>query len=203
MADETTGATPGDDASGLLQPQLTTKAARDATELEAISLAYDNYIYLRRRNALQVAPLSDSLIRQVHLDMFGTIWEWAGKYRKTNLNMGVDWRLIPEKVQELCGNFNYWNSSESKMPELEIAARLQNHLTRIHPFKNGNGRHARLMTDIFFDSRDFKLPMWPQVQLVTAGNEIRNRYIIAQKAADQEDYSQLMQLIEEYIEEKS
>ena len=71
MADETTGATPGDDASGLLQPQLTTKEARDAAELEAISLAYDNYIYLRRRNAPQVAPLSDSLIRTLF------VWKWA------------------------------------------------------------------------------------------------------------------------------
>jgi fido (protein-threonine AMPylation protein) len=85
------------------------------------------------------------------------------------------------------------------MPELEVAARLQNHLTRIHPFKNGNGRHARFMTDIFFDSRGLKLPTWPQIQLLTAGDEIRNRYIAAMKAADQEDYSQLMRFIDECL----
>lgn len=200
--DETAGATPGEDTSGLLQPQLTSKAARDAAELEAISEAYEKYIFRPRRKSLQGDWLSDSFIRQVHLDMFGKIWEWAGKYRRTTLNLGIDPRLIPEQIQALCGDFNYWNSSSS-MLEFEIAARLQNRLTRIHPFKNGNGRHARLMTDIFFDSRGFKLPTWPQIQLLTAGHEIRNRYIEAMRAADQEDYSRLMQFIEDCIEGKS
>ena len=96
--DETAGATPGDDISGLLQPQLTTKAARDASELEAISEAYDKYIFLPRRSTLQGAWLSDSFIRQVHSDMFGKIWEWAGKYRAKHLNLGVEWHLIAQKI---------------------------------------------------------------------------------------------------------
>ncbi|MGH7796278.1 MAG: Fic family protein [Candidatus Binatia bacterium] len=73
--------------------------------------------------------------------MFGEIWEWAGKYRTDRLNVGLEAHLIPEQIKLLCGDFNYWNSDESTMPSLEIAARLQNRLTRIHPFTNGNGRH--------------------------------------------------------------
>lgn len=198
--DETAAATPGDDTSGLLQPQLTSKAARDAAELEAVSEAYEKYIYRPRRKSLQGDWLSDFFIRQVHLDMFGRIWEWAGKYRTTALNLGIEPRLIPEQIQVLCGDFNYWNSSS--MPELEIAARLQNRLTRIHPFKNGNGRHARLVTDIFFASCGLKLPAWPQIQLLSVGHEIRNQYMDAMRAADQEDYSQLMQFIDDCIKGK-
>ena len=86
------------------------------------------------------------------------------------------------------------------MPPLEIAARLQNRLTRIHPFTNGNGRHARLITDIFFHSVKHPLPKWPQIQLFSEGDQIRSRYIEAMKAADKEDYRELMAFMKELVE---
>jgi hypothetical protein len=51
MSDKTNipGATPGDDASGLIQRQLTDRAARNAAELDAISRAYNKHIYRARR----------------------------------------------------------------------------------------------------------------------------------------------------------
>jgi Fic-DOC domain mobile mystery protein B len=200
MADEIDGTTPVDDTTGLLQPHLTTRGALNAVELESISKAYDKYIYQPRRKPLWNGQLSEWFIRQVHRDMFGTIWDWAGKYRTTVLNIGADPPLIQEQIQVLCGDFNYWISST--MSEMEIAARLQNRLTRIHPFKDGNGRHARLMTDIFFDSRELKLPVWPQIQLMTTGNETRKQYINAMRTADKEDdYSKLMKFIEDCIQE--
>jgi Fic-DOC domain mobile mystery protein B len=197
---ETAGATAGDDTEGLIQTQLTTKAARDAAEWEAIDEAYNKYIHRSRRKKLQDDWLSDGFIRRVHLDMFGEIWDWAGKYRRKILNLGMDPHLIPEQVQQLCGHFNYWNSPASSMEIVEIAARLQNRLTRIHPFRNGNGRHARLMTDIFFNSRGHKLPQWPQIQLITHGDKIRERYIAAMRAADKEDYGELIAIMKEWID---
>ena len=198
--DETTGATPGDDTEGLIQTRLTTKAARDAAELEAIDEAYDKYIYRRRRKKLQGNWLSDSFIRQVHLDMFSEIWDWAGKYRNKSLNLGIDPHLIRDQIQLLCGDFSYWNSPACTMETMEIAARLQNRLTRIHPFRNGNGRHARLITDIFFNSRGHEMPKWPQIQLLTHGDKIRERYITAMRAADKEEYRELMAIIQEWID---
>ncbi|WP_447603848.1 Fic family protein [Nitrospira sp. Nam80] len=50
---------------------------------------------------------------------------------------------------------------------LEVAARLQHRLARVHPFKNGNGPHARLISDIFLYSRDSALPEWLQTQLMS------------------------------------
>lgn len=201
MKDEngTAGATL-DDATGLIQTQLTDKRARDAAELEAIESAYQKYIFSPRRKALEDGWLSDGFIRQVHFDMFGAIWNWAGKYRTKVLNLGIEPHLIPKRIQLLCGDFNYWNSPSRSMEIIEIAARLQNRLTRIHPFRNGNGRHARLITDIFFDSRGHKLPKWPQIQLITHGEKIRERYINAMKAADKGDYSHLIEIIREWID---
>jgi Fic-DOC domain mobile mystery protein B len=197
---KTPGATPGDDTSGLIQRQLTDRRARNAAELDAISRAYNKHIYRARRKRAGTEWLTDELIRRVHFDMFGEIWEWAGKYRTDSVNIGVDFHLIPEQIKLLCGDFNYWNSDKGAMAPLEIAARLQNRLTRIHPFKNGNGRHARMITDIFFHSVKHPLPKWPQIQLMSEGDQVRSRYIEAMKAADKEDYRELMAFMKEFVE---
>ena len=88
------------------------------------------------------------------------------------------------------------------MPVLEIAARLHHRLTKMHPFKDGNGRHARLITDIFLHSRDHPLPKWPQIHRLTQGDVIRKQYIAALKKSDDGDYSALRILLEDWLEEK-
>ena len=205
MTDETqpAGATPADDTSGLILTQLTTRAARNAAEADAISLAYNKYVFEARRKKRGSQWLTDALICGVHRDMFGSIWEWAGKYRTDTLNIGVDWHLIPEQIRLLCDDFLYWDSPTSTMPVLEVAARLQNRLTKIHPFRNGNGRHARLITDMFFYFREHPLPEWPQTHLMSEGHQIRERYIAAMKQADQEDFSDLIQFIQDCLPKPS
>ena len=201
MAEDTQplGATPGDDISGLKQHGLTTRQARNAAELEAITHAYQKYVFKPRRRLDPRSWLTDSFIRVVHYDMFGEIWDWAGAYRKEIVNIGVAPHMVPEQVGNLCGDFEYWNSPHSSMPGVEVAARLQNRLTRIHPFKNGNGRHARLITDIYFTIRNHPLPKWPQIQLSKQGDVIRGKYISAMKKADQEDYSLLIEFFNDCL----
>jgi Fic-DOC domain mobile mystery protein B len=205
MDDETqpAGATPGDDISGLLLPKLTTRAARHVVETESISRAYDKYIFRSRRKKHAAKWLTEDFLRNVHRDMFGQIWDWAGKYRTDNLNLGMDWHLIPEQVRLLCDDFLYWDSPASTMPVLEVAARIQSRLTKIHPFKNGNGRHARLITDIFLYSRQHPLPEWPQTHLMSEGHQIREQYIAAMKKADQGDFSPLAEFLENCLPKHS
>lgn len=193
---EPAGATPGEDTSGLILVHLTTRAARNAAETEAISRAYDKHVFRARRKKRGSEWLTDKFVCTVHYDMFGSIWEWAGQYRKHNLNIGVEPHLIREQLRLLYGDFLSWDSSKSNIPALETAARLQHRLTKIHPFTNGNGRHARLITDIFFYSREHPLPQWPQIHLMTHGHEVREQYIAAMKKADQGDYSDLIQFIQ-------
>jgi len=205
MSDETkpVGATPGDDLSGLLIANLTTKAARNVAETESISRAYDKYVFRARRKKRASKWLTDELLRQVHYDMFGSIWDWAGKYRTSPVNLGVAPHLIRDLVQALCGDFAYWDSNEPSMTILEIAARLQHRVTWIHPFKNGNGRHARLITDIFLYSRQFPVPQWPQIHLMTQGDLVRNNYITAMKRADEGDFADLTRFIEDCLPQRT
>ena len=194
------GATAGEDLSGLLHPHWSDRRFRDVAETELIDRAYQKYIYRARRKKPGSEWLTSDILRAVHTEMFGEIWDWAGKYRTVELNIGMEWPRIPEQIEILCGDFSYWDTEASGMPALEIAARLQNRLTRVHPFKNGNGRHARLMTDIFFHSRKMKLPRWPQIQRLPQGDIIRDTYIAAMKKADQEDYSELMKFFESVLQ---
>ncbi len=201
MSDQTdpAGATLGEDLSGPKQRRLTTRDARNAAELETISGAYDKYVFRARRKRSGTVWLTDEFIRHVHFDMFGDIWDWAGKYRTERLNMGMDPHLIHQQINVLCGDFKYWTSDQSSMLPLEVAARLQNRLTRIHPFRNGNGRHARLITDIYLRSIKHLLPNWPQIQLTVHGNQIREQYISAMKKADQEDYRDLISFMQAHL----
>lgn len=205
MADDTRpiGATSGGDISGLNLGHLTTQAARNAAKTEAISRAYDKHVFRARRKRRGTEWLTDDFIRKVHADMFGNIWEWGGQYRQTRLNIGVEPHLIREQIKLLTGDFVSWNEANSTMPVIEIAARLQHRLTQIHPFLNGNGRQARLMTDIFLYSRHYAIPQWPQIQLLSLGNHVRENYIRAMKNADEGDLTELIQFIDECTKEKN
>ncbi|MCG3205535.1 MAG: hypothetical protein KCHDKBKB_02257 [Elusimicrobia bacterium] len=190
------GATPDPDLSGLIDPRLSDPRARNAAELAGILETYKKYVYERRRK-FPVDWVNEPLIRETHRKMFGHVWSWAGKYRTTNMNIGINWPQIPEQVKILCGDFSVWNSDQSGLSINEVAARLQNRLTKIHPFENGNGRHARLITDMFFRSRNHPLPTWPQTQLMQKGGDVRKRYVSAMKAADEGDFTQLAKFIED------
>ena len=196
---EPLGATPGFDASELLLPHLTSREALNVAELDAVDQAYNKHVYRARKKRRGMKWLADPFIRQVHLDMFGSVWGWAGKYRDNPVNIGMEAHVIREEIKKLCDDFLYWDSEQGSMSIIEIAARLQNRLTRVHAFPNGNGRHARLITDIFFRSCDHRLPNWPQIQLLPQGDAIRQGYIAAMKKADKEDYSELIKFIEDCL----
>ncbi len=100
--------------------------------------------YLKRKNKQY---LTQGFLEKVHRDMFGYVWRWAGQYRKTNKNIGIEWFNVQGEVKKLIEDTQYWIENET-YEEMEILARFHHRLVYIHPFTNGNGRHSRLMTDI-------------------------------------------------------
>jgi Fic-DOC domain mobile mystery protein B len=188
-------ATAGEDISGLRQPRWGDVRLRNAAELEFIAAAYDRHVFRARPKA--GGWLTDTYLKDVYQEMFGAVWEWGGRFRSADLNIGVPWVQIPEQIRLLCDDFLHWDA-EKGMDVFEVAARLQNRLTRIHPFKNGNGRHARLITDIFFHSHRLPIPEWPQLQRLPDGDAIRRGYIAAMRKADSEDFSELITFIKRY-----
>ncbi len=134
--------------------------------------------------------LDPDLLSTLHARMFGDVWRWAGQYRTTARNIGVDAYRIPMEVRQAVDDVRYWVEHETFPPD-EIAVRFSHRLVAIHPFPNGNGRFSRLVGDLL--ARRLGRPpfSWGRADLVDAG-ETRARYVEALRAADAHDVRPLL-----------
>ncbi len=189
--DYSDGATPleYDEMEGLLLTHITTRAELDRWEMDNINHAYQWADRLKHRNIL-----NEDFICLLHKRMFGNVWKWAGQFRKSDKNIGIPWIEIAVELKLLCDDANAWLEFNTYPPD-EFAARFHHRLVYIHPFANGNGRHARLMADLILEKL-FKAPpfTWGSAILTKQG-ESRSVYIRALKAADNHDYSLLMKFV--------
>jgi Fic-DOC domain mobile mystery protein B len=188
------GATPIDDISELIPTHITTKAQLDEWEANNISSAVRKYLIKKKTKVITI-----EWIKQVHMDMFDETWKWAGKFRTRNINIGVDWHMVQEEVKKLIDDIDFWEENGKGLNLLEQSVRIHHRLVRIHPFLNGNGRHARLIADIFLFSHDHKLPIWPDEKLINS-TDLRVTYIRALKDADKGNYSPLEKFTIKLIE---
>ena len=189
--DYSDGATPldYDEMEGLLLTHITTRAELDRWEMDNINQAYQWVDGLKHKNIL-----TEDFICLLHKRMFNKVWKWAGQFRKSDKNIGIPWVEIAVDLKLLCDDANAWLEFNPYPPD-EFAARFHHRLVYIHPFANGNGRHARLMADLILEKL-FKVPpfTWGNANLTKPG-ESRSAYISSLKAADNHDYRLLMKFV--------
>jgi Fic-DOC domain mobile mystery protein B len=137
--------------------------------------------------------VGDEYVRKLHQKMFDQTWKWAGQYRRTERNIGIPVQEIREKLVALFGDVRYWIANQTFSPD-EIAVRFHHRLVAIHPFPNGNGRHARLMADLFLMKLGRPAFTWGSRELVRQG-EARARYLDAVRAADNGDMQPLLEFV--------
>ena len=135
--------------------------------------------------------LTDGFIRELHRRMLGDVWVWAGRYRQTARNFGVEWYQIGVETHALLDDIRYWCEKQTYALN-EIAVRLHHRLVLIHPFPNGNGRHSRLMADTLAVRLGLSPFSWGRSDLTNAG-EVRDRYISALHYADRCDLGPLLE----------
>jgi Fic-DOC domain mobile mystery protein B len=121
--------------------------------------------------------------------MFNAVWRWAGEFRKTQRNLGVDYWRIAMDLRLLLDDIRYWQGHGAYEAD-ECALRFHHRLVVIHPFVNGNGRHARLMADLLARSVGNERFTWGSGNLASIG-VVRSQYIAAMRAADDHDYRPL------------
>lgn len=184
------GATPidPDEAAGLIPSSIATQGELDAFEQSNIAEA-ETWALRRKRPDI----LTDAFVRSLHRRMFNQVWRWAGKYRTSDKNIGVPWPQIPVKVGQLCADARHW-VDESTYGWDELGARFHHRLVVLHPFANGNGRHARLMTEALLLNHDQDLFSWGRNSLTGPG-EAREQYLSALRAADARDYRPLIAFV--------
>jgi Fic-DOC domain mobile mystery protein B len=123
------GATPIDlDGAKDLIPPLTTQEQLNAFEQTNIAAAMD---WARKSRKLKTELLSVDGLCLVHRKMFSETWKWAGAFRRKDLNIGVPWAQIPEKLKMLCDDVAYWDQHHTYLPA-EIAVRFHHRLVQIH-----------------------------------------------------------------------
>jgi len=189
------GSTPltDEEIEGLLPRFITTRKDLNDAESKNNSEALKKYFLYRRKKSFRFELID---LFRIHKEMFGHVWSWAGKKRKTNKNIGVDKSQIDAEVKKLTDDLDYW--LVHKMDTIEISARLHHRLVYIHPFNNGNGRWARFVVNFFLKEHLNSFIRFPEDELLLT-TEIRNRFIRALQAADKSDYGPLIEFHREFI----
>ena len=183
------GATPldPDEAAGLVPSHITTQADLNAWE-QANILQSVRWIARQKKHAL----LTEGFVRDLHRRMFDQTWKWAGTFRQSNKNIGVDWTQVAVKLRNLLDNTRFQIDHKVFEPD-ELVVRFHHQLVWVHVFPNGNGRHARLMADVLAQQLGRPRMTWggADVELVSMGT-VRDRYLKAMREADQGQWSALI-----------
>lgn len=183
------GETPIDDVSGLKIKGITTRS--ELNEFEARNINAAVFKYLSRRPSRRSARFDYPWCLNLHCEMFGKVWRWAGQIRTQNQNLGVPFYLVPEQLGGLLLDLECWR--QSGMDYIEQSARLHHRAVQIHPFLNGNGRWARMLANIWLKRHGLGVIQWPE-QTIGEQSMIRDAYLTAIKLADKLDYARLVAL---------
>lgn len=186
------GATPlnTDEMEGLKYPHIETRVELDQLEQQNIQ---EGYNWLKRQRKFKDF-ISEAFVIELHIQLFGSVWSWAGSFRNSDKNIGIDHLYIAVELRNLLEDARYWLEHGTYNNE-EFAARFHHRLVKIHPFPNGNGRHARIMTDVILEKVLGISPVnWGASGLDKDG-EHRQRDIQALRAADNNDYQSLIEFV--------
>lgn len=196
MSDELLSTAPGmtplnkDELGGLVPTYISTQGELNALEQENILRAE---AWLARPRKPQ-AVLTEKFFRQLHREMFGDVWRWAGAYRNTEKTIGIPWMQIPMAVKTMLENAKF--QLENKVYDAdELAARLHHRAVEIHAFPNGNGRHARYLCDALLHSLGLEPFTWGAKEDLGKASKARSTYIAALKDADKKNFAPLFKFV--------
>lgn len=186
------GQTPLDEEEkeGLRIATITTRGELDEFEQQNIERAIK---WTMGRKFKAELILSEDFVKRLHEKMYGDVWAWAGEFRKTNKNIGVDRYQVPTELRKLLDDCKFWIDNGTYPPD-EIAVRFKHRIVQIHCFSNGNGRHSRMMGDLIIE-KIFGKPIfsWGANSDLTKVGGARLEYLKAVKAADVNDFASLLE----------
>ncbi|MDX2432060.1 MAG: mobile mystery protein B [Bacteroides sp.] len=177
-----------DEKEGLLIETILSRGDLDEFERLNIEKAIEWTINNKFKSEI---ILSEDFIKSLHKRMLGDVWAWAGQFRKSDKNIGVDWSYIGIELRKLLDDAGYWIKNRTYGPD-EIAIRFKHRLVKIHCFPNGNGRHSRMMADIIIESIFNEKVFDRRYSSMEQADATREEYIKAIKIADKGDIEALL-----------
>lgn len=191
LFDEPEGATPlsEEDTEGLIPTWIAARADLNAAEQANIAAA-TTWAHGR---SWKIGDLDQAALKKIHLRMFCDVWSWAGSYRKTLTNIGVDPHLVSPEIENVLRDLRTQTDAEHThwSPD-EVAVRFHHRLAWIHPFANGNGRHARLVADLMAEALSRPRFTWGSNLDLGSPGTARRTYIAALQHADRGDIGPLL-----------
>jgi Fic-DOC domain mobile mystery protein B len=184
------GQTPLDDdeKEDLVIKSVTTR--RELDELEQLNIEAATEWTLRRKFKKDTI-LSERFLNELHERMYSDVWKWAGTFRRSAKNIGVDKQQIPIALRQLLDDCKYWIDHKTHSED-EISVRFKHRLVSIHCYSNGNGRHSRLIADVIASHLFSKKVFTWGAKISEKDEGARSLYLKALKAADKGDYSLLL-----------
>lgn len=173
-----------EERDALIPTYITSRRELNAVEQIGIADA-DRWAFSRRRDVLD-----EAFLKRLHQRMFKDVWKWAGEFRKTPRNIGVEAWRIEQDLRHLLDDVHSWIEHQTYSPD-EIAVRFHHRLDFIHPFPNGNGRFSRLAADLLAIRLGQPRFSWGSRKLV-AIDELRRSYVSALRGADAHDIGSLL-----------
>jgi Fic-DOC domain mobile mystery protein B len=176
-----------EEMDGLIPSYITLRSELNEAE-QANILEAETWALKRKRSVLD-----EQFFNQLHRRMFGNVWKWAGKVRHSEKNIGIDAYRIPTETRQLLDDCRYWIQHESYPAEI-VAVRFHHRLVWIHPYPNGNGRFARLATDLLLISLDLKRFSWGRKSQLS-DVQTREQYIATLRDADNHNFNTLLDFV--------
>ncbi|WP_149242223.1 mobile mystery protein B [Dyadobacter sp. 32] len=179
-----------DEKEGLLITSVTTRGELDEVEQRNIEEAI-RWTVERRRRFTAAEILTEKFVKELHARMLSGVWQWAGTFRNSNKNLGVDKYQIGLDLRMLLDDCKFWIDNNT-FPSDEIAVRFKHRIVSIHCFANGNGRHSRLIADVIVEKIfGREVFTWGSQNLVPT-SEFRSIYLSALREADRGNYAPLI-----------
>ncbi len=165
-----------------LIPRISTMG--ELNEYEALNIVQARDWAFNSRTMKSTSPLQEPYVRTLHSKMFDKVWKWAGTYRGNELNIGCDPSEILQRIPQLLRNTQYWLDKKT-FPIDECLIRFHYQLvSKIHPFANGNGRHARMISDVVAVKYGRPEFSWGAGHNLVAEGNARAAYLAVLRALD-------------------
>lgn len=189
---EQDGATPLDeeDLVDLIPAFVATRGDLNVVEFDNITKAVPWALDQARKGGPKLV-LDYAFLFTLHRRMFEDVWKWAGTQRRRGTNIGAEPAQIPSQTKQTLDDAIWWHDSEAFDID-ERAARIHRRLVAVHPFPNGNGRCTRLVADLYLTAIGEPIFTWGAGGRLDVGGDVRQHYLEALRAADGDDYRQLV-----------
>lgn len=157
------------------------KPIRDCYEATGHARAYDYMLTIARSDSLSI---SEDVIRHLHYLFYNGIDpEAAGEYRKGQVFItGTEYvPPVAEEVPKCMATLvTELAEQQRRLHPVELAAYAHRRLVDIHPFRDGNGRTARLLMNLILINQGYCIVSIPPV--------LRHDYIVALQQAQRETH---------------